>query len=91
MARIWGFNMSFVNQIRSAKNNVFDLRVKLTNGETCFYFIKVYPDRKNLFLMLLNKGNSVNLAKYGEILASGYGSPSKDILNKMKDKYNLFY
>lgn len=83
--------MSFVNQIRSSNENVLDLRVKLTNGEECYYFLKIYPDRKNLFLTLLSKGNQINLAKYGEVLASGYGDPDKELVQKMKDDYGLRY
>ena len=83
--------MSFVNQIRSGKNNVFDLRVTLSTGETCYYFLKIYPDRKNLFLTLLTKGNHLNLAKYGTILSSGYGDPSKELIKEMSEKYKLRY
>lgn len=83
--------MSFVNLINSDKNNVYDLRVKLTTGEDCYYFFKVFPDRKNLFLTLLTKGNQINLAKYGEILESGYGEPEQSLIDEMSKKYGLDY
>lgn len=83
--------MNFLNQIRASKDNIFDLRVKLTTGENCYYFFKVVPDRKRLFLTLLTKGNNINLAKYGEILASGYGEPPKKLVAELADKYGLSY
>lgn len=65
------------------------LRSKNRDGEHCYFILRTSKAR---FTQLLAKKNreSVNIADYGEILASGYGStPSARVVHMLQEKYGI--
>lgn len=65
------------------------LRTRNEEGEPCYFILR--SSNANLAKLNAKKGKeSVDIADYGEILASGYGTrPSERILEMLKKRFDV--
>ncbi len=57
-----------------------------------YFFLLVNPLKENKLTQLLGRdGERINLTEFGEVLASGYGEPPKELIAEMEAKYNFEY
>lgn len=78
---------SFVGKIIKEKALVYDLRFPETDN--AFFIIEVEKLKHKEFKRVLKENLSISLTDYGKILFSGYGEPSLEIRNILKEKYDF--
>lgn len=83
---------SFATKLRQERSNVHPLTYTTDEGRTHYFFLLVDHAKEPKFLKLLeSKEGKINLTEFGEILASGYGEPPKELIAEMEAKYNFEY
>ena len=58
------------------------------DGEACFFVLRATPANFQK-LMVTKQKRPVDIADYGEVLASGFGTPSDALRSEMKAKYDI--
>lgn len=80
--------MSFLDKIKGSDSaNIFLVRGRDDTTLPCYFYIEVDKTKRPLFEKF-KKGQQVNLEEFGKVLESGYGEPSEEIKERMKEEYN---
>lgn len=58
-------------------------------GARAYYFLKIAPHKEEALFRAMRGSAPLDLEAYGDILASGYGEPSPDLLAEMRRRYHL--
>ena len=64
------------------------IRTQDDEGEKCFFVLQASLANYQK-LMVTKKRRTVDIADYGEVLASGFGTPSDSLRKEMKEKYDI--
>ena len=82
---------SFAEKVLAEKNRMYYLRFAPKDSDPTYYFVLIDPPKEQAFLDALNGTEVFNLEDYGKIINSGYGEPSAELKQEMKEKYNIQY
>lgn len=76
--------------ISSLGHHVHKLKAKDTTGRWAYYFILVPPHREPVFLKAIEGNGTIDMEKYGMVIASSYGeTPSEAVKNFLQEKYGF--
>lgn len=73
-------------RIKSSRSPIHEIEGTDANGLPAFYYLRADPVKEKLLENALKTGKC-DLANYGEILHSGYGTASADDIKLMWEKY----
>lgn len=62
------------------------LRTRDGSGESCYFVVRASHAS---YKALLASGKTVNIADYGQILASGFGAPNLQIRRRLKQEWGI--
>lgn len=80
---------SWVAVANKGKEMVYIVRfTHKEDGEKLYYAIAVDGPKEPEFLKALESGLEINLADYGQILASDTGEPSEEVKAWLRENYN---
>lgn len=69
---------------------VHKLKAKDTTGNWAYYFIFIEPEREPAFLRAVEGSGTVDIASFGNVIASCYGQePTPEVRTYLKAKYNF--
>jgi hypothetical protein len=69
---------------------VHKLKAKDSTGRWAFYFVLVSPAKERLFLKAVNGKGTIDLEKYGKVIASCYGEHITEATKVyLKEKYGF--
>ena len=75
-------------KLATRKNLFYKVTGKDDEGRELFHFVKVDPVKKELFLHDKEKIR-MDVARYAEVLLSGYGTPDQEAQRFMQENYNI--
>ena len=80
----------FEKEIARSGNLIHKLKAKDTTGRWAYYFVYVIAAKERLFLRALEGDGTVDLEKYGKVIASCYGEePTQEVKDFLKEKYDF--
>jgi hypothetical protein len=62
------------------------LRTRDKTGEPCYFLLRATQAN---YQKLMTLGGTVNIADYGEILTSGFGTPSLPVRQRVKQEWGI--
>lgn len=65
---------------------MFLYQAQTTNGEDIYAYMVIEGNMLEKFRDA-HMGSSLDLTKYGEIVAGGYGKPTEEVMKEMEEKY----
>jgi len=66
------------------------LKAKDTTGRWAYYFVLVQPAKERLYVRAVEGGATMDLRKYGKVIASCYGeAPTDEVKTFLRDKYGF--
>ena len=69
---------------------IHKFKAKDTTGRWAYYFVYVPAGKEQLFLKAIDGDGTVDLEKYGKVIASCYGeAPTPEIKALLKEKYDF--
>ena len=78
---------SYLEATLASKSNLInEVYAKDKTGKMAYYFIMVEETKQKAFLKAL-ESPPVNIAEFGLILASGYGTVTEDVKHHLLTKY----
>lgn len=81
--------MSWSSRVLASNVPVYYLRHRQPDGVEAYYFLKVPPAMNAEFRKVLEGTERFMFEDYGEVLASGTGQPSQELLGYMKEHYGV--
>lgn len=79
---------NFSSSVMADKSRLYLLRYQPEAGTKIFYFLLVNPLKEKAFLKAMSGTEAFNINEYGKIVASGYGEPSEEVKQQMRDLYD---
>ncbi|MEZ5961574.1 MAG: hypothetical protein R3C30_14290 [Hyphomonadaceae bacterium] len=77
-------------EIARSGHLIHKLKAKDTTGRWAYYFVYVQAAKERLFLKAIDGDGTVDLEKYGKVIASCYGEgPTQEIKDFLKEKYGF--
>jgi len=77
-------------EIARSGHLIHKLKAKDTTGRWAYYFVYVQAAKERLFLKAIEGDGTVDLEKYGKVIASCYGEePTQEIKDFLKEKYGF--
>jgi len=83
--------MSFVQKLAKERALVYYIRSTPSGKEPSWFFLRIYPFKREAFDRVMSGVETFDLKDYGEILHSGYGEASKALKKQMRDEYGVEY
>lgn len=80
----------FDKEIARNGHLIHKLEAKDTTGRWAYYFVYVIAAKEGLFLRAIEGDGTVDLEKYGKVIASCYGEePTQEVKDFLKEKYDF--
>lgn len=77
-------------RIKTKGHLIHKLKAKDTTGRWAYYFVMVELKNEKSFIEAINGDGTIDLDKYGIIIASNYGEePTTEVKNYLKEKYGF--
>jgi hypothetical protein len=83
--------LASVDQADRMKDRMYYLKFKPKAGRRAHYFVLIEPAKEAAFLKALKGKDKFNLEHFGTIVKSGYGEPTPELKQEMKERYSIKY
>lgn len=78
---------SWAHSVLDETGNLLLVTAHFAEGRDAFYYMLLSKPRRAELLQALEETDQLDLAKYGQIIRSGWGSPSEDDKAYIREQY----